>query len=375
MMQPENPSTACWTPAMTENKNNDRCFARRCAIASGAVIATVAILWFIWSAVHALLLIFAAMLVAVGLDGLARLLARPTHLPRRASVIVTALVLATVLGTALVVGGMNVVGQAPKLRDQIVQSVDQISSRLNNNQLAEKVLDDSMQNSGDGGGSSKLGEQFGNSISNAASLTMSTLTDMFIIVIIGLYLALEPGLYRRGVLHLFPRHQQDRVADIGVEAATALRRWLTGRATSMTIVAVTSIIGLWVYGIQFALLLGVIGGLLTFIPYLGAIVSSIPALLVAALQGLNAVIYVGLLYLVLHILEGYVLAPLVQKKAVSIAPGFLLSAQVAGGALAGVFGVALATPVALVGAVIIQLAYVRDVLDEDPHLPGQTPAE
>jgi len=144
-----------------------------------------------------------------------------------------------------------------------------------------------------------------------------------------------------------------------------------GRVTSMLVVAVASFIGLWVYGIPFALLLGLMAGLLTFIPYLGALVSSVPALLVAALHGFDAVIYVGVLYLVLHVVEGYMLAPLIQKRAVSIAPGFLLSAQVLGGAVAGVFGIAIATPVALVGAVIVQLGYVRDVIGAEPHLPGR----
>ncbi|MDA3920850.1 MAG: AI-2E family transporter [Salinisphaera sp.] len=358
---------------MTDKQDNERSFIRRCVIASATVIITVVLLGFMWLAVHALLLIFSAALFAVGLDGLARLLARPTHMSRHAAVIVTALLLALALGAALTVGGMNVNRQAPQLREQIAHSIDQISTRLEHNQFVKTVLDHSVQGSGGNGGSSSLGQQFRDEMSGAASTTLGTLTDVFIIVIIGLYLALEPGLYRRGVLHLFPPHQQQYADDMAAEAAKALRRWLTGRATSMTVVGVASAIGLWAYGIPFALLLGVIAGLLTFIPYLGAIVSSVPALLVAALHGLNAVIYVAGLYLILHVIEGYVLAPLIQRKAVSIAPAFLLSAQVIGGALAGVFGVALATPIALVGAVIIQLSYVRDVLAEEPHLPGEAP--
>lgn len=348
---------------------DERRFIRRCVIVALIVIATVILLGFIWTAAHALMLVFAALLIAVGLDGLAQLIHRKSGLSRHAAVVLTATLLAVLLGGALTIGSMNVASQAPKLQSQVVQSIDQISQRLQHYPLTQKLWSS-------GGGQqqaenpSTLGERLTGEISGVASVTLTTLTDLFVIVIIGLYLALQPTLYRGGLLHLFPPSQRERARDIAAETAIALRRWLIGRVTSMLMVAVFSTLGLWLFGIPFALLLGVMAGLLTFIPYLGALVSAVPALLVAALHGVDTVVYVGALYLGLHIVEGYVLAPLIQKRAVSIAPGFLLSAQVLGGAVAGIFGVALATPIALTIAVIVQLGYVRDVIGGEPHLPG-----
>lgn len=350
---------------------DERRFIRRCVIVALIVIATVVVLGFIWAAVHALMLVFAALLVAIGLDGLAQLINRRTGLSRHAAVMIIAALLALLLGSALTIGSMNVASQAPALRGQVVQSIDQISNRLENYQFAQQFLDGtSNASSSEATHSSSLGEQLTSELSGAVSVTLSTLTDLFVIVIIGLYLALQPGLYRGGLLRLFPPSQHRRAEDIAAETAIAVRRWLIGRVTSMLMVAFAGSLGLWVYGVPFPLLLGVMAGLLTFIPYLGALVSAVPALLVAALQGVDAVLYVGALYLSLHVVEGYVLAPLIQKRAVSIAPGFLLSAQVLGGATAGIFGIALATPIALVAAVIIQLGYVRDVMGAEPHLPG-----
>ena len=201
-------------------------------------------------------------------------------------------------------------------------------------------------------------------------MTITSLTDLFVVLIIGIYLALGPKLYYDGLLRLFPPPRQNRVNLIAHEATDAVRRWLTGRAISMTLVGLGSLAGLWAIGIPFPMSLALLAGVLTFIPYLGALVSAIPALLIAGMHGIWPMLYVGALYLVLHIAEGYVLAPLIQRRTASIAPAFLLSAQVLGGATAGVLGIALATPIALVIAVIIQLSYVQDVIGEEPHLPS-----
>ncbi|MFC3106068.1 AI-2E family transporter [Salinisphaera aquimarina] len=334
-------------------------------------IATLILIGFLWAISSALLLVFAAFLVAVALDGLGRLLQRLLPISRHLAVIVTSAALAIGLGAAFALGSMNVVAQAPQLQKQVSQSIDQISAQFKSYQVAQNLLDEAGGDATQSGSSAnKLSTQLTHELSDAASLTVTTLTDFFLIVIIGLYLALDPRLYQKGLVRLFPPDQRQRVADIGNEATNAVRRWLTGRFVSMTVVGVVSAIGLAVIGIPFALLLGLIAGLLTFVPYLGAIVSAVPALLVAGLHGYNALIYVAVLYLSLHIVEGYVLAPLIQKRAVSIAPGFLLIAQTLGGAIAGLLGIALATPIALVIAVIVQLAYVRDVIGEEPHLPG-----
>lgn len=349
-------------------------FWRRSLVVAACALAVLALSWFVWSVAHALLLIFSAFLVAVGLDALARLLQRGVSVGRHAAVVIVTSALALFLGFALTVGTMNIASQAPELQTQVAQSIDKLQSRLGKYQLTEHLLDGSMldSNASSGDDSGSLGEQLTSELSNAASVTLTTLTDFFVIVIIGVYLALQPSLYRDGLLRLFPPGQRERARDITREAADAVRRWLTGRVVTMSVVAIASAAGLALIGIPFAFLLGLLAGLLTFIPYLGALVSAVPALLVSGLHGIWPMIYVASLYIGLHIIEGYLLAPMIQKRAVSIAPGFLLSVQVLGGAIAGVLGVALATPIALVIAVIVQLAYVRDVIGEEPHLPGTT---
>lgn len=347
-----------------------RDFWRRCLIVAATALGSIALLWFIWSVGHAVLLIFAAFLVAAGLDTVARLFSKVTGLSRHPAVIVVITLMALLTGAAMALGTMNVASQAPRLQDQVAQSIDKLEARLQHYQITAHLFGSQHGSSNSSSSQSSLGEHLTSELSSALTVTITTVTDLFVVLIIGIYMALRPNLYYDGLLRLFPPARQSRADMIAHEATDAVRRWLTGRAISMSLVGLGSIGGLWAIGIPFPLLLGLLAGALTFIPYLGALVSAIPALLIAALHGFWAMIYVGALYLLLHLIEGYLLAPLIQRRAASIAPAFLLSVQVLGGAIAGVLGIALATPIALVIAVVIQLSYVQDVIGEKPHLPS-----
>ncbi|WP_423822239.1 AI-2E family transporter [Salinisphaera sp. SPP-AMP-43] len=364
------------------SREETRDFWRRSLIVAATALGVVALLWFAWAVGHAVLLIFAAFLVAVGLDALGRVWAKLTRMSRHASVMSVTTLLALVLGISVVLGAMNIVSQAPKLRDQVAQSIDQFQARLRHYQIAEEFVTQSMSSetsssskSDSKNESNSFGERMTRELSSAASVTLTTLADLFVVVIIGIYLALRPKLYYDGLLRLCPPQRQAQARLIGTEAVDAVRRWLSGRAISMSVVGVGSVVGLWAIDIQFPLLLGLSAGLLTFIPYLGALVSAVPALLIAGLHGFWPMVYVGLLYLILHIVEGYMLAPLIQRRTASIAPAFLLSVQVIGGAIAGVLGVSLAAPISLVITVIIQLTYVQEVIGEEPHLPSDGPRD
>jgi predicted PurR-regulated permease PerM len=135
-------------------------------------------------------------------------------------------------------------------------------------------------------------------------------------------------------------------------------------------VGVLAGVGLMLLGVPMAFTLGLIAGVATFIPYIGPILGAIPALMVALLQGPMFVLYVAILYFMVETAESSLIAPLANKKAVHIAPAYTVIIQLAGGAVAGIPGVIVATPLAVVGAVTIQLLYVEDVLGEDIGILG-----
>ncbi len=147
------------------------------------------------------------------------------------------------------------------------------------------------------------------------------------------------------------------------------RAWAAGTARAKVVGAIT-IMGMLLLNVRLALLLGFMAGALTFIPYLGSILSLIPAVLIALLNGPATALYVAVLYLGAHITEGYILTPLIQGEVVHLAPGWLIMAQLFGYLLAGVFGMATATPVAVVLTIVVQMLYLQDVLGDHVRLLG-----
>ena len=125
-------------------------------------------------------------------------------------------------------------------------------------------------------------------------------------------------------------------------------------------------IGLWLLDIPFALTLGLIAGVLNFVPNLGPIIASIPAILIGLTQSPSQAIYVGILYLALQAADGYIFTPLVQQQAVNLPPALTITAQLLMGVLLGPWGLVLATPLVAASIVFIDKLYVEHNAQSHP---------
>lgn len=139
---------------------------------------------------------------------------------------------------------------------------------------------------------------------------------------------------------------------------------MLGRLVSMTTLGFVVAIGLWIIGVPLPAALGFLAGILTFVPYIGAFVSAVPSLLLAVSINLDLAVYVVLLYIVVHLIEGYIRVPLVQRRVVPLPPALILSAQIILGVVAGFLGLLLATPLVAAAIVIIRMVSVEDVLGD-----------
>jgi predicted PurR-regulated permease PerM len=139
----------------------------------------------------------------------------------------------------------------------------------------------------------------------------------------------------------------------------ALRHWVGGILVSMSIMGTLAALGLWVAGITDWLLLGVLTFFGTFVPYVGAIASAIPGLLVAATQDSTHLLYAGAVYLGVHLVEGYLIQPLVMRKAVEVKPALLLIGQGALAAMFGIAGTVVATPLIVCGQTLVEYLWVE----------------
>jgi predicted PurR-regulated permease PerM len=196
------------------------------------------------------------------------------------------------------------------------------------------------------------------------SRTLNAITNFVLILFIGLYLAVTPDLYVGGLVGLVPVGRRSRARQVIQAAGHTLRWWLVGRIFSMIVIGVLSVLGLWLIGVPLALVLGLLAGLLGFIPILGPILALVPPLLLALSNSPQQALYVVLLYGGIQIVESYFLTPMVQQRAVSLPPVLTISSQLILGLLFGFMGIAMAPPLAAMGMVLVQMLYVEDTLGD-----------
>src|SRR5690606_26087532 len=155
------------------------------------------------------------------------------------------------------------------------------------------------------------------------------------ILFVGLYVAFEPGTYRRGILRLVPPARQAAAVDLLDSIIDKMSWWLLGRIVSMAVMGIFVGGGLWLLGMPMALSLGLLAALLEFIPNFGPLLAAVPALLVAYAQDQQTLYQVTILYVVVQTLESYLITPLVQRQAIEMPPALLIVAQVGLGLHAG----------------------------------------
>lgn len=299
-----------------------------------------------------LLVVLAGALVAVALRGVSRWTARKARLPYWLvlTVLVIACVAAAVLGAYFL--GAGIAQQADAFAQQVPAALRSLTDALRRTpaltRLAEMM---------DGRVPARLPPA--SSLAAGAGGALEALSGLVLVFFIGLYGAAAPGAYPRVVLALVAPEHRARAETLLDDLGASLTRWLGGRAVAMVSVGVMVTIGLYALGIPLAGVLGVLAGWLTFVEYLGAVASALPAMLLALSRGPQFVLGVGVLFVAAHVLEGYLLTPLLTRSTVRIPPAYALAAQIVMGSVFGVLGLTFATPVILIGTVLAKHLVLR----------------
>lgn len=339
-------------------------FAHRAATASFIFLLLVALFLLIGYAASFFFLVFGGIVVAVVISGLSHFLSDKTPLSYGVSLGVVMLLLVVLIGGTIWLLAPTVSEQANELAKSLPQSVNQLKQSLSETKIGQKLLEGIPDHPGQlltSGGSTK---GVLTQLTGIFSTTLGGLVNVVIVLITGIYLASSPGNYRKGFVKLFNPSYRDRLLDVMDKCYNTLKNWFISRTITMTVVGVVTGIGLALLGIPFAIVLGIIAGVLNFIPNLGPYIALAPALLVALPQGPSYLLYVFALYMGVQSLEGYILTPILDKKFVSVPPALLLFGQVLLGILVGLAGVLFASPLIAVLLVIVQELYVKDQLEK-----------
>lgn len=197
------------------------------------------------------------------------------------------------------------------------------------------------------------------------SSTVSVIGGLLLILFVALYVGAEPRLYYKGLLHLVPRQARPRTDEVLGAIGTTLRKWLVTQLVMMVVIGVITTIGLSLLGVKAALPLGIIAGLLEFIPMLGPLLSAIPAVAMGFLDSPEKALFVALLYAGVQFLENHILVPLLMKRGVDLPPAITLVGLAVMALVFGFLGMLVAVPVLAAVMVAVKLLYVEDVVGDD----------
>lgn len=350
-------------------------FAERAAIVTVIAVVVVGGAALVWMVSNALMVLFVTVLFAVLLDGMARLAMRWLRLPRPLALILAIMVIVALLAGVFVFGGFRVANEAPALGRAMQQSIQRIEAGVRGTGVEHQLQALGVRPEKLGAPSASSGPILSGLLSHIQgylSTSAELASDLFIIIVAGIYFAASPPFYIDTPLKLVPERRRARLRLVAGEVGHGLRRWLLGTFVSMLAVGVVTGIGLALLHVPLAGLLAIIAALLTFIPYLGTIISMVPALLLALLVSPVTVLYVLLLFLGAHALEGYLVTPMVQSRTVHLVPGWLIMAELVGGLAAGIFGVLIAAPLLVTLTIVVQLLYVEDVLGDSMRVLGES---
>lgn len=195
--------------------------------------------------------------------------------------------------------------------------------------------------------------------------TFGLVVNSMLIFFVGLFLAISPEVYRDGVVSLVPPSKRERSASVLNEVGDTLWRWMLGRLGSMLVTGIGATLMLWLIGVPMAISLGILTGLLTFIPNIGAAIALALSMVFALPQGTETAMLVLPAYLGLQLIESYIATPLIQKQQVAIPPALLIAFQAIMGVLFGILGAAVASPLLAALKVTIERLYIEDVLESN----------
>ncbi len=325
-----------------------------------AAIAASALL--LWHALPYLLLIFFGVLLALLLRAPADWLAARTPLRPGAALALVALLLLAALGIGAYFMGQAIATQSLELGERLPQIVENMLERLREQKWGQRLIDFFS-----GGKDVDSQQVLGGALKFAGS-AFEVVSSLAIVVFFAAFLSAQPSVYLHGILHLVPKPGRARAREVLESMGDVLQRWLVGQAVLMLVIGVLSFIGLTLLGAPLALPLSLIVGLLNFIPYVGPIVSAIPAIMVGFSESAQMALYVALLFIGIQSVEGYILEPIIQNKAVFLPPALILFAQIIAGLLAGPIGLAVATPLAAALMVAVKMLYIEDVLHDTTAL-------
>jgi predicted PurR-regulated permease PerM len=204
------------------------------------------------------------------------------------------------------------------------------------------------------------------------SSTVAVLGGLILILFVSIFVAIDARTYHAGLMHLFPHRMRPRAGEVLTATAAMLRRWLFTQFIAMLAVGALTAVVLLLLDVKAALGLGLIAGILEFVPIAGPILAAIPGIAMGFLDGPEKAVYVTLAYIGIQQAEANLITPLLMKRGLEIPPVLTITAQGVLSLVFGFLGLLVAVPMLAATLVPIKMLYVQDVVGDDVKLPGDS---
>jgi len=338
--------------------SSERSLTKNIYLALLFAILTCVLLATAWYVIEILLLVFAGILLAIFLKTLTNFLRSKFYISEPLALTIVLFSLAGLIALLLQLIVPTINAQINRLAEEIPHAWETLLLFINNYFNIDAI--DSLSKEID---FYQLLPQGKNILVQAGTIfttTFGLVGSFFVFLFLGIFFAVDSETYRYGILQLVPFKQRETAKDLLDSLTSILRWWLIGMLISMTTIGILTTVGLWILGVPLALTLGLIAAVFTFIPTMGPILSAIPAILVAIINGPWLVLYVILMYILIQSIESYIITPQIQRRTISQPSTLIVIVQLIMGLLTGILGLALATPLLAVISVITKKLYVEE---------------
>jgi len=198
--------------------------------------------------------------------------------------------------------------------------------------------------------------------------TAAAVTGFFIVIFLSIYIAVDPDMYRRGIMHLFPHAHRKRAGEVLSAIAAVLRRWMVTQLIAMCTIGVVTTVILLLLHVKAAFALGLLSGLFEFIPTVGPIMSALPAVAMAFLDSPEKALWVGIAFWGVQFMENHLLIPLLMKGGMDLPPALTILSQALMALVFGFLGLMCAVPLLAATMVAVKMIYVEGVVgDAQPN--------
>jgi predicted PurR-regulated permease PerM len=318
----------------------------------GIVALLVVVILVARVAFNILLMVLAGSLIAVYFHGLGDMIQRKTRMARKYAMVISVAGSLILFGTLLWFMGTKISVQISELSKTLPHTVSTAKAKMAETPLGQKILQNFQ-----GDDSHKLMD----TAQTFFSTSFGVLGDMYIILLLGVFFTASPSLYKNGMLLLVPKPKKELGRHILNRISLSLKGWLKGMMVSMLLIFVLITVGLMLFGVPVAMVLGLITGLLELVPNIGSLIAMIPGVLLALTIGTNTAIMVAIFYIVCQTIVANIVTPIIQKRIINMPPAITLVSQLVMGAVSGALGIILAVPLLAIIMILLDELYVKKI--------------